>query len=808
MEKLKSETIIRGSELYPVNVSLDNIPEYEPFGAAEGAYFCDSRIMLSPDPLVSLKFDSVRPDDDPFIFKAYPVKVFGDSADSFEGLDSATCCETDITVKGNGNITFDFGVEFAAWLEIESPDLDGAANVTLSVSEYNLPQIVNRGPESPEKTANPVKISNGVYRLELNSELYEGVRFGFVHIGGFVREFHITSVRLICRLKPSNYSGSFSCDNEMLSRIWYTAAYVVRLNLKKDHIGAILIDRGDRYSWTGDAYISQAASLIAFGNGDFVLRNLKHTLQHPNSIESYELYWVLSLVDYCMLTGDIGGVRELIPIAAEKLEHAFEIFDSEAPLSFFGWDERQGAGFENPDIYENRVSYRALAVQAFRRFGELAGLIGDAELSRHFNGYAKIKASELSETPAFLENAGLHAFVEIVNALNIDKNTLNRQYEKHFTDRANRLSYCPFNEFFILNALAKMNRTDDAISSVLDLWGGQIENGATCFYEVFRPEWKEIIERNGPVPNNQAGYTSLAHPWSAGVLTFMSTELLGIKPLLPGFKRFSVTPHLGTLLTKVSGEVPTPDGTVFASFDVDGGTHRVKVPEGSTAVVGIPKAGKNVMHLTVNGKPAKADLEDGDFLYFDGLCGGTYDFKADYAGGTEKYREPETVYPARFIGFESLGDNDIFTNYGRDGYVLFGKEEKNSRLPDYVEKVLLSRGICIESDDGSLPQYATGYDSVCAQTITADIELKEKHRYKAGFYFRSVEGGRTAYVELFDRETLKLIAHPQIVSDYKGTLAVFEYDRSVRVRINHVRGDCVSISGIFFDRAEEPLCQG
>ena len=84
----------------------------------------------------------------------------------------------------------------------------------------------------------------------------------------------------------------------MLTRIWYAGAYGVKLNLKKDHFGAILMDRGDRYSWTGDAHPAQAAALVAFGNYDFIKMNIASTASESNGIKSYPLYWVLSLIDY------------------------------------------------------------------------------------------------------------------------------------------------------------------------------------------------------------------------------------------------------------------------------------------------------------------------------------------------------------------------------------------------------------------------------------------------------------------------------------------------------------------------------
>ena len=119
-------------------------------------------------------------------------------------------------------------------------------------------------------------------------------------------------MRLVCQTKPVNYEGSFASDNELLNKIWYTAAYDVRANLKEDYLAAILVDRGDRHSWTGDAYLSQAASLAAFGNYDFILKNLRYTAVRSNGIESYELYWILSLIDYYEYSGDAAGTESLL----------------------------------------------------------------------------------------------------------------------------------------------------------------------------------------------------------------------------------------------------------------------------------------------------------------------------------------------------------------------------------------------------------------------------------------------------------------------------------------------------------------
>ena len=51
-----------------------------------------------------------------------------------------------------------------------------------------------------------------------------------------------------------------------------------RANFMEDFFGSVLIDRGDRESWTGDAHPIQAAALVAFHNLDSIKQNLKASI--------------------------------------------------------------------------------------------------------------------------------------------------------------------------------------------------------------------------------------------------------------------------------------------------------------------------------------------------------------------------------------------------------------------------------------------------------------------------------------------------------------------------------------------------
>lgn len=790
-------------------------PIEEPYNYVLSGGFSGEEQPYSPDPLVSYRWDDPQVEDKLEIFLRRPESATTETPESFSGVESLTGDTVNVKVTGEGTILLDFGTEFAGWLEIDSPNLNGT--VTLGISEYNEPAFVNVGAQSPNKTAVPKKYGD-TYRLELNNELYEGVRFAFINVTDFDQPFDITGIRLVCQTKPVNYEGSFDSDNEMLNRIWYTAAYDVRVNLREDYFAAILMDRGDRYSWTGDAYPSQAASLVAFGNFDAVLQNLRYTSQHSNGIEIYELYWILSVIDYYEYTGDKDGVRELLSEVIKRLDHAYNIYGTNPSLGYVGSDERLGATFENPNLPENQNIYKMNCIRVWKEFAPVLDDLGLSEEAKKYLSYAEEKAAELLADSEWQQSFGIHAVADTINAGVLDETTTEKLFEKHFTNRVNRLSHSPFNQYFLLQAMGKAGEYESAVSTIFDIWGGQIEYGATTFFENYRPQWNDIIATNGPVPNSQSGYTSLAHPWGAGVLTWMSEELLGIKADSPGFETFTVKPHLTSATTRIKGKTPTGFGIIEAAIDVEAGTGSLTVPTGTTACFAVPKACRSVSDIRMNGEAASIASEDEEYYYIAGLTEGTYLFTMQYQGEGPVAEQLEYEYPARFIGQDTETQGSWGGVYGSEGYVLcsYGPGDVQV-LPDYVSSVTTNKAQkaqwtastdderALSSNplnigDRSIGTWYTMDPYTCMQTFTVDIKLKEDRPYTVALYFVDWDSkGREAVVEMFDEETLNMVAPVQVVDDYEGgKYLIYEYNKSTRFRINQMRGDNATMSGIFF----------
>ena len=87
------------------------------------------------------------------------------------------------------------------------------------------------------------------------------------------------------------------------------------------------------------------------------------------------------------------------------------------------------------------------------------------------------------------------------------------------------------------------------------------------------------------------------------------------------------------------------------------------------------------------------------------------------------------------------------------------------------------------------------------QTMTVTIRVNDKKKRRIALYFVDWDhSGRRAAVEMFDADTLRMIAPVQLVSGHAGgKYLVYETDRSVKFRFNKIRGDRVTLSGIFFD---------
>ncbi len=278
--------------------------------------------------------------------------------------------------------------------------------------------------------------------------------------------------------------------------------------------------------------------MVAFGNYDFVKQNLYYTSTQFNGIAGYSLYWVLSLIDYYNYTGDRQTLDSLTDNACKSWMSLMPTTGRIPTCSFHGWDERLGAGFENPNCDESQNTYKMLSIRhgtsSPRRW------MPAAVPTWRQGAYVDEKSRELRDAGGWYDSFGIFCgfgrrecrFYELRRTTGI--------VADGFTDRQQRLSYSPFNQYFVIQAMARMGRYPRSVDYDRRLLGRTVRYGGTTFFEVYRPSWNDALAPNGAPVNNQCGYTSFTHPWSAGVTKWLTEEILGVKPVLPGFGRFLI----------------------------------------------------------------------------------------------------------------------------------------------------------------------------------------------------------------------------------------------------------------------------
>ncbi|MGX5688383.1 alpha-L-rhamnosidase-related protein [Arcticibacter tournemirensis] len=133
----------------------------------------------------------------------------------------------------------------------------------------------------------------------------------------------------------------------------------------------------------------------------------------------------------------------------------------------------------------------------------------------------------------------------------------------------NSLTKCTvYFKYYLNQALVKAGMGNDYMEW-LDIWRQNIAMGLTT--------WAE--------DSSLETVRSDCHAWGSSPNIEFFRTVLGVDSDAPGFTRVKVKPHLGNL-TKVSGEVPHPEGKVVVSYQLQGNKWRINIdlPSNTTGV--------------------------------------------------------------------------------------------------------------------------------------------------------------------------------------------------------------------------------
>jgi len=688
----------------------------------------------SPDPLIEGTWSNqVNTSQLQIYSTTMPITATSNPTSAFTNVGSLQSKSPNVLVAGPGRLMLDFGVERAAWFEFESTDIDPTQIPQLyaSISEYNEPW--------PGKTLRVRSYANGVFRLETNPQLYEGVRFAWIIVQPappVFKPFHVTSVKVVSQIRPSEYTGSFQSDDSILTESWYSGAYGVRLNMMPDSFNSILMDRGDRVSIQGDGHPTMATGLTAFGGTDTY--DLVHTmLNKTNSgfvhghnvvdqgIMPYPIYWTMSVNDWYWASGDTVRFVQLVPDVASIIDQAIGNFmKKNLNIGWFGWDDRIGNGFCGQCNLEAQLGFATLTIRAVRDFANSLAHANQTEMAAHYKTVQANLTAFLRRDKVFgapFTNYGLHASGNLVNADVLTAAEIETIFSRNFNNTVQICSWSPFNQYWILQALGNMMKTDYAKASIRLCWGNMLTLGKGCFWELFSPEWNKFMSPGDKAPTRP----SYCHPWASGVTHWLTSDLVGLKPLVPGYHQFLAMPRISAEKGSqhLVASVPTPHGSIRVEVKTTGSatiTSEIHIETMVSGVVGLMKANEmrncvlDRTSVMVDGRSVTVTSSDESSTHLDQLHSnvrnahwftpvavGTHMISVRYlncSGDTnltnlesEYPPFPPAVYPSPKSTITRSGGSWI-GKYGSAGYSLlaFNNGTDVSKLPSYVQSIEVS----------------------------------------------------------------------------------------------------------------------
>lgn len=563
------------------------------------------------------------------------------SSERLRPLERCTASREPVTVRTEDGravvIVYDFGQILAGYVHLE---LDGPAGAIVDFVYGE--QLLADG---------RVRIFGGIdgfdavpahrYVLREGTQTWErfewsGLRYLQLTIRRCPRPLRVSRVALRETGYPVEVSGQFECSDPLLNRIWQAGVITLQRCM---HDGYVDCPSREQRQWM-DGYISARINYIVFGDAQLAAQMLRQVeqSQQPDgltmmaapgdfarlgftNVPEFCLYWIMMIDDFVLYTGDRGIVRELFPAVVRALRWFERHLNPEELLAdlphwvFVDWAELDKHGqvtaLNAHFVAALRAAARLAEVCHYQHestyFGALAArvsaavntLLWDQERQLYVDARQHGKRGRRTSQQA---NAAAIAYgvaprerwqPMLDSILDEDRLVLTRCSERErvttaFDEGRNIVLAQPFFMHFVHRALRLAGRQERLVDNIRRRWVDLLAQGETTLRETWQ----------------RTPTTSLCHAWS-GTPTFdLSTDVLGVTPLAPGFDRLRIAPTVANL-GWARGRYPTPHGLVEIDWHLDGARFQmeVRVPDGCAADCACPSP---YCWQTLNGTPSAA----------------------------------------------------------------------------------------------------------------------------------------------------------------------------------------------------------
>jgi alpha-L-rhamnosidase len=453
---------------------------------------------------------------------------------------------------------------------------------------------------------------------------------------------------------PGGPEATFASSEPTLDSVWALCAHSATYTSQEQFIDTPTREKG-QFLW--DAANESQTVMRNYGEQNLSWQALRdmaraQTRYWPSSGEVNEIYpnddgpqdyptftalypeWVWR---YFLSTGDRATMSTLLPTLLRLSDYLVGTIDgstgliSGQPLSVNG-DNEYGYDYNtNADTTLN-----ILAVNAFRRIGELASLVGSPD-----------DASVQAQREAALTTA-VNTHLVGSNGIYVDGLRLDGEQSAHSSQQANvaALAYSVVPQVGISKVaayIASLNisvEPDKGMELLRALHaGGRDHDVVRILTDSSFPGWAAILRAGGTftwetwTPSDLIG-DSMSHGWGSSALVAMQEVLLGVVPTVPPTvgppTLMTVTVPQGGL-ARASGSFPSPAGPYSVGWRTSSGTTRLALtvpPNGAahcqfpaTSVSQLSEGGVSIDHA-----PGVRIAGAGSGVVTVAVGAGTYDF--------------------------------------------------------------------------------------------------------------------------------------------------------------------------------------
>lgn len=545
-----------------------------------------------------------------------------------------------ITKRDNGKFIVDFGQNFAGIIRLK---IKGNANETLTFryGEMLHPDgsLVTENLRAARAT--DTYVLKGDPKGESWSPSFTFHGFQFVEISGLKempeKDF-LTGLVMSSDLKTA---GELETDNALLNQIYSNIVWTQRANYLD--IPTDCPQRDERLGWTGDAqvYMRSAAynnDIAAFHKkwirdlNDSQWENGAFPIYAPMPVnatgvaairasDTFSPGWseagIICTYEIFRAYNDTRIVSESLPYMVKFMDFLKKRADKNGLLLEGSFDDANPKGGfgdwlsvgkkTSPDLLAALYYYYCARLMdemcEAMNDGELASLYKETATSikeafkKHYTKDGKFVVNEAhyGNGDGYVEGQnGFSGHTQTAYANAIYMNILDEpdfakasKNLRELVEQNNNKLTTGFLGFKpLLPALSAAGSSDKAYSLLLSTeypsLGYEVANGATSIWE----RWDSYTKDKGFVHN--AAMNSFSHYAFGSVNEWMFENMLGIKPIEPGFKTFVISPEIPSPeveLKKVKGSYHSIAGTIKSEWDYSGTVkiHSFEIPVNTTA---------------------------------------------------------------------------------------------------------------------------------------------------------------------------------------------------------------------------------